>query len=124
MNPTKTFVSIALCVASLPFANALLASPPINPQAQEAAPAAITKRIGAIKAIDGSAITLTPDTGSDVTVSVSTTTRIVRIAPGEKSLKNAAPIQLSDLQVGDRVLIGGKASEDAKSLVAASIVVM
>src|SRR5437660_557878 len=99
MNPTKTFASIALCLASLAFADALLASPSMNPQAQEAAPTAMTKRIGAIKAIDGSTITLTPDTGSDVTVTVSTTTRIVRIAPGEKSLKNAAPIQLSDLQI-------------------------
>src|SRR5439155_5633531 len=79
---------------------------------------------GAIKAIEGSTLTLTPDSGSDVNVTVSAATRIVRIAPGEKSLKNATPIQMSDLQVGDRVLIGGKASDDAKSLVAASIVVM
>ena len=124
MHPTKTLVSIALCLASLPFAHASLASPSMNPQAQEAAQSALTKGIGAIKAIDGSTITLTPDTGSDVRVAVSAATRIVRIAPGEKSLKNAAPIQLSDLQVGDRVLVGGKGSDDAKSLVAASIVVM
>ncbi len=123
MHPTKTLVSIALCLATLPFPYASLALP-MNPQAQEAAPSAMTKRIGAIKAIDGSTITLTPDSGPDVNVTVSANTRIVRIAPGEKSLKDATPIQLSDLQVGDRVLVGGKASDDAKSLVAASIVVM
>src|SRR5438270_1359890 len=117
MHSTKTLVSIALCLASLQFTHASLASA-MNPQAQEAAPGAMTKRIGAIKAIDGNTITLTPDSGSDVNVTVSVATRIVRIAPGEKSLKNATPIQLSDLQVGDRVLVGGKASDDAKSLVA------
>jgi hypothetical protein len=123
MHSSKTLVSIALCLASLRLAEASLASP-MNPQAQETAPSAMTKRIGAIKAIDGSTITLAPDSGSDVNVTVSAATRIVRIAPGEKSLKNATPIQLSDLQVGDRVLVGGKSSDDAKSLVAASIVVM
>ena len=120
MHSTKTLVSIALCLASLRLAEAFAS--PMNPQAQEAAPSAMAKRIGAIKAIEGSTLTLTPDSGSDVNVTVSAATRIVRIAPGEKSLKNATPIQMSDLQVGDRVLIGGKASDDAKSLVAASIV--
>ena len=48
----------------------------------------------------------------------------MRIAPGEKTLKNATPVQLQDLQVGDRILAAGKASDDAKALSAASIVVM
>jgi hypothetical protein len=50
--------------------------------------------------------------------------RIVRIAPGEKTLKNATPVELQDLQTGDRILVAGKASDDAKAIVAASIVVM
>jgi hypothetical protein len=91
---------------------------------QAAGPATISRRIGAIKAIDGTAITLTPDSGSDINVTVQATTRIVRIAPGEKDLKNAIPIQLQELQVGDRILVGGKASEDNLSLVASSVVVM
>jgi len=82
------------------------------------------RRIGAVKAINGTAITLTPDSGPDVTVTVQGATRIVRIAPGEKDLKNAAPLQLEDVQIGDRILVGGKASEDNQSFVASSIVVM
>jgi hypothetical protein len=82
------------------------------------------RRIGAVKTIDGATITLTPDSGSDVTVTVLPTTRIVRIAPGEKDLKNAASIQLQDIQIGDRILVGGKASDDNQSLAASSIVVM
>ena len=52
------------------------------------------------------------------------TTRLLRIAPGEKNLKNATPLQLQDLQAGDRILVGGQASDDAKSVAASTIVVM
>ncbi|MGA2377397.1 MAG: DUF5666 domain-containing protein, partial [Candidatus Sulfotelmatobacter sp.] len=48
----------------------------------------------------------------------------LRIAPGEKDLKNATPIQLQDLQVGDRILVAGKASDDNLSLAASTVVVM
>jgi Domain of unknown function (DUF5666) len=89
-----------------------------------AATGAATRRIGAVKAVSGTVITLTPDSGSDLKVTVQPATRIVRIAPGEKDLKNATPIQLQDVQVGDRVLVGGKVSDDNASLVASSVVVM
>jgi hypothetical protein len=124
MDTAKTVLSTVLSLASALFIPASLALPSPSQQAQESGQSAVTRRIGAIKAIEGNTITLTPGSSSDVRVTVSATTKIVRIAPGEKSLKNAAPIQLPDLQVGDRILVGGKASEDAKSLVAASIVVM
>lgn len=95
------------------------------PQTSEATAATATARhIGAIKAISGSVITLTPDSGAEIVVTVQAATHIVRIAPGEKTLKNATPVQLQDLQVGDRILVAGTASDDAKSLAAASIVVM
>jgi len=57
-------------------------------------------------------------------VNVLPTTRLLRIAPGEKNLKNATPLRLQDLQVGDRILVGGQASDDAKSIAAATIVIM
>jgi hypothetical protein len=94
------------------------------PQAQAAPAAPSARRIGAIKAISGTSITLAPDSGPEVTVMVQPATRLLRIAPGEKNLKNATPLQLQDLQVGDRILVGGQASDDAKSIAAATIVVM
>jgi hypothetical protein len=98
---------------------------PIHLAAQDSpAAGAASRRIGAVKAINGTSITLTPDTGAVVTITVQPTTRILRIAPGEKNLKNATQIQLSDIQVGDRILVGGKASDDNSSLAASSIVVM
>jgi co-chaperonin GroES (HSP10) len=94
---------------------------------QNAAPASAVRRIGVIKTINGNTISLTPlppDTGTETTITVTETTRILRIAPGEKNLKSAATLQLQDLQVGDHILVGGKPSDDGKSITAASVVVM
>ena len=113
---------LAASAVSSPLAAASLVPP--SPQAQTAPAAPSARRIGAIKAISGTSITLTPDSGPEVNVTVQPTTRLLRIAPGEKNLKNATPLQLQDLQVGDRILVGGQASDDAKSIAAATIVVM
>jgi hypothetical protein len=99
---------------------------PFSAQTQPAAgPGAATRRIGAIKAINGTAITLTPDSGPEIHVTVPDTARIIRVAPGEKDPKaNSTPIRFEDLQVGDRILVAGKASDDNLSLVASSVVAM
>jgi len=81
-------------------------------QAQDAQ-AALARRIGAVKAVSGSTLTLSQDSGPDVVVSVQPNARILRIAPGAKDLKDATPVQLQDLQVGDRVRVRGQASGDA-----------
>ena len=127
MNATTSrLLAIALSAASafsihVPYGYAMSS----GVQTQQAAGAgAVARRIGAIKAINGTAITLIPDSGPDINVTVLATARIVRIPPGEKDLKNATPIQLQDLQVGDRILVGGKASDDNLSLAASSVVAM
>jgi uncharacterized protein DUF5666 len=93
-------------------------------QAQVAGQPAVARRIGAIKAINGSAFTLTPDSGPDVAVTVQPNARLLRIAPGEKDLKNAAPVQLQDLQVGDRVRVRGQASAEGASIAALEVIVI
>lgn len=109
----------------LAFAMGTMFSVAVPVFAQETSAPSTAKRIvGAVKSIGGNAIVLTTDSGSDVNVAVQESTRIVRIAAGEKNLKNATPIQLSDLQVGDRILVGGAASADGQSVTASSIVVM
>ncbi|MGA7402453.1 MAG: DUF5666 domain-containing protein [Candidatus Sulfotelmatobacter sp.] len=128
MKPTTSrFLAIVLCAASAvsaPFVSTCDASPTGESAQEAAAPGPATRRIGAVKAINGTTITLRPDSGPDLTIAVQPTTRIVRIAPGEKNLKNATPIQLQDVQVGDRILVGGKLSDDSLSLSASSIIVM
>ena len=80
--------------------------------------------VGTVQAISGNAISVRTESGPEVTVLVQESTRILRIAPGQKDLKNATPMQLQDLQVGDRMIVRGSISEDAKSISASSLLVM
>ncbi|HEY8715167.1 MAG TPA: DUF5666 domain-containing protein, partial [Candidatus Acidoferrum sp.] len=79
--------------------------------------------LGTIKSIAGNSLILTSDAGVDLNVEVRDSTKIVRIAPGQKDLKGAQTIALSDLQTGDRILVRGKAGEGG-TFEAASIVAM
>jgi hypothetical protein len=85
---------------------------------------AVARRIGAIKTIQGNTLTLTPDSGPVVSVTVQPNARILRIAPGAKDLKDATPVQLQDLQVGDRVRVRGQAGSDQNQIAALEVIVM
>lgn len=91
---------------------------------QPASASATAKPVGVVKDISGNTITLTTDAGSTVNIVVQDSARLVRIAPGQKDLKEATPIQLQDMQVGDRILARGTASDDGKSVAASSVVLM
>ncbi len=97
-------------------------------QTQESQPpvsaSSTAKPVGTVNAISGKVITLTTDAGSTVDVVILDSTRLLRISPGQKDLKDATPIHLQDVQVGDRILGRGSASDDGKSVVASSVVVM
>jgi co-chaperonin GroES (HSP10) len=80
--------------------------------------------IGAIKGITDTGLTLTSDAGEEIQVTLQDSTRILRVAPGEKDLKNATPLQKQELQIGDRVLVRGKAARDSHSLAAGAVIVM
>ncbi len=96
-----------------------------QPAAQQApSQAPLTQKVGALKSISGNALILTADSGTDVSVTVASNAKIVQVAPGEKDLKSATPIALTDLQVGDRVLVRGRASDDAKTMTAVGIIAM
>jgi hypothetical protein len=111
----------ALAVALL--AMLVLPNSPCWAQTQSAPPA-IAKRIGTVKAINGNTMTLAVTSNPDVNVTVLPSARILRLAPGEKDLKNATPVQLQDVQVGDNVRVRGQGSEDGKSISALEIVVI
>ncbi len=103
---TLLVLSIMIGVAgvSLPLASITMAQTP------EAGQSAIAKQIGTIKTINGNALTLTPSSGPEVAVTVEANARLLRMAPGDKNLKNVAPIQLQDLKIGDTVRVRGRAS--------------
>jgi hypothetical protein len=122
----QRFLALAVCAASAvgahlsPVCFALSS----GPQAQANAPGAASRRVGKIKAINGTVITLTQDSGPEINVIVEEVTRLRRIAPGEANVKNATPLEFKDLQVGDLIRVVGIASDDGKSIAAASIVAL
>jgi hypothetical protein len=95
-------------------------------QAKPAAPgdAQVTRAVGTIKNIQGGSITVVPDSGSEINATLEGSTKILRVPPGEKDLKNAVPLTAQDLQPGDRVLVRGKASADGHSIAALAVIVM
>ena len=50
--------------------------------------------------------------------------RILQLAPGSTDLKSAQTIALKDIAVGDRVLVTGKAGDDAGSFTASRVILM
>lgn len=90
----------------------------------QAAPASAARAMGTVKSIAGNAITLTPDAGAEINVVVAEGARILRAEPGQKDLSAATPIHFQDVQVGDRMLVKGKPSNDGKSIAASLVVVM
>src|SRR5271156_2435953 len=91
--------------------------------AQES-PTATAKAVGTVKSVSGKSITLSAEGGSEINIVVQDGARLLRIEPGEKDLKNAAPLQLQDLQPGDRILVRGSNGPDGKSLLAVSVIAM
>ena len=121
-SKSQFFNTSALIVAAI-LLLALFGSLLSSANAQETGQPAVARKIGAIKSVNGNALVLTQDAGPDVPVTVQANARILRIAPGAKDLKDATPIQIQDLQVGDRVRVRGQASADG-AIAALEVIVM
>ena len=108
------FAPLALLLAALGPMPACLA--------QEPAPG---RALGAVTRIDAAArqISLQTTTG-EVAVTVDAKAKVLRVAPGATNLSNAAAIQLTDINVGDRLRARGRMTEEQKSLAALEIVVI
>jgi hypothetical protein len=108
------YVIAFVCACALLFAQA------------EASKPASGRVIGEVTAKDpsGKQLTVKADNGTVYTVTLTDGTRFLRVAPGEKDLKNAATISAADVGVGDRVMARGSVSEEQKSVPASSIIVM
>src|SRR5256885_9075592 len=93
---------------------------------QNALTPATTRAVGTISSIAGQTITLKTDAGAEavVTVTVTDSTKLLQLKPGQKDLKEATPLSFSDLKTGDRILVRGAASADGKQLQAASVIAM
>ncbi|MFT4114351.1 hypothetical protein [Silvibacterium sp.] len=118
MTSARILLSAALCCGigvSAPLV--------VTPQAfAQASPA--TKVVGVVTAISGNTLTVKPDTGDPVTVTVGDSARVLRAEPGTKTLSSATGIQFSDLAVGDRVLMAVHAATDGGPATATTVVAM
>src|ERR1700739_4223317 len=81
------------------------------------------KNVGAVKSISGKNLVLKTDAGPEVTISVPDGARIVRLAAGQTDLKSAPAITFAEIQVGDRMLLHGRAGANGE-IEATTIVVM
>jgi hypothetical protein len=115
----------AACVTGIAFLAVPLPTPAASREISQAATQTpVAKQVGVVKSISGNALKLTTDSGTDVTVQVVSNAKMVRVAPGQTDLKSAAPIQLSDVHAGDRILVRGQPSSDGKSFVAVGVIAM
>jgi hypothetical protein len=93
-------------------------------QAPAAAPAPAARQLGTVTAIAGNNLTLKTDAGQVVAVTVQDGARILQLAPGSTDLKTAQAIVLKDIEAGDRVLVTGKAGDNAGAFAAARVILM
>ena len=84
--------------------------------------------LGEVAAIDATTgqVTIKTDAGKTFSVNTSDQTAYLRIAPGEKSLTNAAKITRTDINIGDRVLVRpvGGASIEGQPVTARQLIVI
>lgn len=96
------------------------------PKAQAAAPAptAMTRAIGTVKTVENKGLTIATDKGEQIVVSVPDGAHVLQLAPGSTNLKDARTVTLAGVTVGDRVLVTGKAGDNAGTFTALRVIVM
>lgn len=87
-------------------------------------PAQPVRPVGMVTQIKPGSLTLHSDAGPELLVTLSEGISVVRVPPGAKDLKAATPITVGDISIGDRVLVRGRVSDDQKSVLATSVIVM
>lgn len=122
-NSTRVLKRLFLACLVLAVSQAHTARAQVNAADANSA-AQVTKAVGTIKTTQSDSIVVASESGGDVTAKISESTKILRVPPGERDLKNAVPLQAQDLQPGDRVLVRGQTLSDAHTLAALAIIVM
>ncbi len=72
--------------------------------AQAVVPKAIVGTVDGFK-VESAEIRIKPDAGDSVSLKLTPATQVLRVAPGEKDLKKAEPIKITDVASGDHVLV-------------------
>lgn len=73
--------------------------------AQAQQPPAASRILGTVTAVSGNSVSVKTDADGTVSVTVPDTAKILKTAPGQKSLAGATPLTVSEIEPGDRVLM-------------------
>jgi hypothetical protein len=84
---------------------------------------AVPHQAGTVKAVTADSVTLTTAAGQDVVVSVPAAAKVLVVPPESKDLKSATAGALSDVAVGDKVLVTGTPG-DTTALTATRVILM
>lgn len=115
-------VSSCLFIAQLSYAAPAEAACWAGQPQQQADTNDSARVLGTITSIHGNTLTVQPDHGQPVTLSIASTARLLRLEPGQHSLAAATPIALGEIAVGDRVFARG--TLDSGTLTADLVVAM
>ncbi len=80
--------------------------------------------IGVVTQVQAGRLILHTDAGPNLTVNLPEGVSILLVPPGAKNLSAATKIAVSDVHVGDRVLVLGAFSADQRSIAAKTVIVM
>jgi len=80
--------------------------------------------IGVVTQLQSGKFILHTDAGPDLVILLSDQVSVLRVPPGAKDLSAASKITVGDIGSGDRVLVRGRVSDDQKSMLAVSVIVM
>lgn len=103
MNVARVCVLLSATMAAV-------AVPVVPAMAQAPTAAAGQRQAGTVKSTNATGLILTTAAGQDVVVTIPDAAKVLLVAPGSKDLKSATPGTLSDVTVGDKVLVVGDAS--------------
>ena len=115
VRPNQAFATLALglslAVVSVPaiFGTTL--------RAQAPAAASPARQTGTVKTIDASSITVVTAAGASVSVPVAAGATVLQLEPGQTKLSDGKPAKLTDIAVGDKVIVGKVGDTDTASRV-------
>ena len=116
-------LAVAATVVSLAVGVVLTAQDRPSGEAPQAAAGSAVKNVGVVKSIHEKKLVLKTDSGPEISISVPDGARIVRLAAGQTDLKSAPAITFAEIQIGDRMLLRGRAGANG-DIEATTIVVM
>ena len=118
-----SLLAVVVTAVSLALGIALPAQDRPAGEAPQAAAGSAVKNVGVVKSIHEKNLVLKTDSGPEISISVPDGARIVRLAAGQTDLKSAPAITFAEIQVGDRMLLRGRAGTNG-DVEATTIVVM